>query len=199
MRKFFSATIGIVLVCWGIFSALSLLSDLHFLVDGLNWSIAHLAVSFKTVLLEIGKRISDVVSGYRALVRGLVRLLHLPVLPHYIYDALGVVSLSVGRGFGVYRRDRRELLEKLLPITIDLSDAESMEDKEKKVDAILKSRLREISEPLLVRFTHVTIVTLLPSMLQKIFDRFPVLYYSVFVAAVLSLLFGVYFIYRHIA
>jgi hypothetical protein len=51
--------IGIVLFCWAVFSALSLLSDLHFLVDGLNWSISHLDFSFKAVLIEIGRRISE--------------------------------------------------------------------------------------------------------------------------------------------
>jgi hypothetical protein len=108
MRKCFLTTVGIVLVFWGVTSALSLLSELHFLVDGLNWSIAHVAVSFKAVLLEIGRGISEAISGYRALVQGLVQPLHLPVLPHYVYDCLGVFCLSLGRGYWLYRRKKRQ-------------------------------------------------------------------------------------------
>jgi hypothetical protein len=98
--------LGVVLFCWGIFSALSLLSELHFLVDGLNWSIRHWDFSFEAVLLEIGRQISEAVSGYRALIRGLVALLHLPVLPHYVYDGLGIICFSLRWGTRQYRYDK---------------------------------------------------------------------------------------------
>jgi hypothetical protein len=105
VRSGLAAIIGIVLFCWALVSTFSLASELRFVVDGLNWSIGHWAISFKAVFLEIGRRISEVVLEYRALVHGLVQLLHLPALPHYIYDWLGVISFSVCRGYWLFRRD----------------------------------------------------------------------------------------------
>ena len=67
----------VVMFAWAMFAALSVLSELKFLVDGLGWSVAHVAISFKAILLETGKRVSEVVSGYRGFVHGLAQLLHL--------------------------------------------------------------------------------------------------------------------------
>jgi hypothetical protein len=104
MLKFFSWTIAIVLFCWGTFGLLSTLSDLKFTVDAVDWSVGHLSILYKDILLEIGKKISETVSGYRELVRGIARLLHLPHLPSWAYDALGMASLSIGRGHWIGKR-----------------------------------------------------------------------------------------------
>jgi hypothetical protein len=105
MRGYISWTVSIVLLCWGIFSALSILSDLKFIVDGWDWSLSHVALSFKAAMHEIGKQVSGAVSGYRAVVHGLVRLLHLPLLPRYFYDNLGIFIFSIGRGYQLFKRD----------------------------------------------------------------------------------------------
>lgn len=98
IRKYIGWVIGIALFVWAIFGTLSLLSKLAFLVAALNWSIENVTISIKPILLEIGKRISEAVTGYRELMHGIARLLHLPHLPSFVYDVLGVITFSVGRG-----------------------------------------------------------------------------------------------------
>jgi hypothetical protein len=94
--------------CWLVFGTLSLLSELRFLLDGLDWSVSHVSISIKDALLEIGKRISQAVSGYREFVRELVRLLHLPHLPPVMYDVLAILGFSIGRGYWLNSRHRAE-------------------------------------------------------------------------------------------
>lgn len=104
MRSAIFRVIAVVAFCWAIFGLLSLLSELKFVIDGLDWAISHLSISSKAFLLEIGKLIPQAVSGYRELVRALVRVLHLPHLPSFVYDFVGVAVFSVGRGYWSYQR-----------------------------------------------------------------------------------------------
>lgn len=104
MRSAIFRVIAVVAFCWAILGLLSLLSELKFVIDGLDWSISHVAISSKAVLLEIGKRLPQAVSGYRELVRALVPLLHLPHLPSVAYDFFGVAAFSVGRGYWSYQK-----------------------------------------------------------------------------------------------
>jgi hypothetical protein len=96
--------IAIAAFCWAAFGLVSLLSELKFLIDGLDWSISHWAISYKDVLLKLGKLVSRAVSGYREFVRSTARLLHLPHLPSYLYDVIGVAALSIGCGYWLGRR-----------------------------------------------------------------------------------------------
>jgi hypothetical protein len=114
--------IAVVLFCWAVFGLLSLLSDLKFFVDGVDLSIAHVSILVRDFLLTIGKWISEAVSGYRELVRGLARLLHLPRLPPVLYDVVGVLSFSIGCGFWLGRRDVEEQRMKNTGISIDRTD-----------------------------------------------------------------------------
>lgn len=108
MRSAIFRIIAVVAFCWFIFGLLSLLSELKFVIDGLDWSISHVSISSRSVLLEIGKRVPHVISGYRELVRALARLLHLPHLPSFVYDFSGVAAFSVGRGFWLYQREKEK-------------------------------------------------------------------------------------------
>ena len=108
MRSAIFRIIAAVAFCWAIFGLLSLLSELKFVIDALDWSISHVSISFKAVLLEIGKRVPPAISGYRELVRILVRLLHLPPLPSFAYDFFGVATYSVGRGYWSYQRAKEK-------------------------------------------------------------------------------------------
>jgi hypothetical protein len=109
MRSTIFRIIAIVAFCWAIFGLLSLLSELRFLVDALDWSISHVSISFKAILLEIGKRISEAVSGYREFVRMIARLLHLPYLPSWVYEVVAVITLSIGRGLWPGERADRKI------------------------------------------------------------------------------------------
>jgi hypothetical protein len=106
MRSAIFRVIAVVAFCWAIFGLLSLLSELKFLIDGLDWSISHVSISYKAVLLEVGRRVPQTVSGYHELVRLLAGLLHLPHLPSFVYDVFSVVAFSVGRGFWLYQRSK---------------------------------------------------------------------------------------------
>jgi hypothetical protein len=99
MRSAIYRIIAVVMFSWAVVAAFSLLSRLGFLVDGIDWS---------AVLLEISKWISEAVSGYRELLRGLERSLHFPQLPSLLYDIVGVGLFAIARG---YRSDRRKILE----------------------------------------------------------------------------------------
>jgi hypothetical protein len=102
-RSGLTSIVGIGLFCWAVFGLLSLLSELKFLVEAVHWSVGHVSISFKDILLEIGKRISQAVSGYREFVRSVARLLHLPHLSSFLYDVIGVVTFS-GLGYRLGRR-----------------------------------------------------------------------------------------------
>jgi hypothetical protein len=104
MRSAIFRIVAVVTFCWAVFGLLSLLSELKILVDGLDWSISHASISYKEILLEIGRRISQAVSGYREIVRSLARLLHLPRLPSFVYDVIGIVMFSIGRGYWIGQR-----------------------------------------------------------------------------------------------
>ena len=105
MRSFISWAVYLVIFCWGICSALSILSELKFLVDGWDWSISHVAISFQAILRDLARQVSEGVSGYREVVRGLVRVLGLPVYPRYVYDCVGIIVFSLCRGFWFVRRE----------------------------------------------------------------------------------------------
>jgi hypothetical protein len=115
MRSIFNTIIAVGAFCWAVFALLSLLSDLKFLVDAMDWFLGHFSVSFKDILLVIGKRISEAVSGYRELVRGLARLLHLPPIPSVVSDAAGIVLFSISRGSWLVRIKTKKIKEINLP------------------------------------------------------------------------------------
>jgi hypothetical protein len=167
--------IPFVMFSWAMFAALSLLSELKFLVDGLGWSITHVAISFKAILLEIGKRVSEVVAGYREFVHGLAQLLHLPRFAQYVYDILGVASFSTSKGIALMWRD------------VQL--------------AVKAGKDQKVKESALSHFVMETIL-LFPAFAQKsptFFALAMTLLYVGTVAAAVSSLFGIDWLYRHFA
>lgn len=104
MRRFIVGVIGIALFCWATVSAFSIFSELKFLVDGWTWSIDQVPISIKAIALAVGKYVSGIVGGYREFVRGLVQMLHLPRLPQPVYDAVGIVTFSMGRGYWIAKQ-----------------------------------------------------------------------------------------------
>jgi len=99
VRKLIVSIIGIVTFVWATLSAFSIFSDLKFLVDGWTWSVDHVPILIKNIALAVGKRVSEIVGGYREFVRGLVQMLHLPPLPSLVYDMAGLLAFSIGRGY----------------------------------------------------------------------------------------------------
>jgi hypothetical protein len=93
--------VGVVLFCWATVSAFSIFEHLKFLVDGWTWSVDQVPITIKSVALMIGKYVSDIVGHYREFVHGLVQMMHLPRLPQFAYDVLGIISFSCGRGISV--------------------------------------------------------------------------------------------------
>jgi hypothetical protein len=106
MLKLAGWVIGIVLFVWATVSAFSIFSELKFLVDGWTWSVGQVPIGIKAIALAIGKYVSGVVGGYREFVHGLAAMLHLPHLPQAVYDTVGVVAFSIGRGYWLGRRER---------------------------------------------------------------------------------------------
>jgi hypothetical protein len=104
MLKLIRRTLAVAFIGWGVLSALSLLSDLQFLADGLSWLINHPLISLKAESLELGKQISQLVSVYRTLVESASVLLF-PSLPHSTYDGLGLVDSSIGRALWLGGQD----------------------------------------------------------------------------------------------
>jgi hypothetical protein len=110
--------VGIVLFCWATVSAFSIFSELKFLGDGWMWSVDQVPITIKSVALMVGKHVSGVVGGYREFVHGLVQMLHLPHLPQFIYDVLGIAAFSVGRGRSWFLGKIRQQ-EKFRPQALD--------------------------------------------------------------------------------
>jgi hypothetical protein len=100
--------IAVVAFCWAVFGLLSLLSELKFVADALNWYVAHVSLALRDIPILIGQYISTTVLAYRDWVREAAALLRLPPdLPSWAYDAVGVVTFSIVRGY------RRLPLEKM--------------------------------------------------------------------------------------
>jgi hypothetical protein len=108
MRRTIFHIIAAIGFCWALFGLVSLLSDLKFLVDGLGWAINH-DFSLRALLLEVGRRISAVISSYREFLINLAYSFHLPVFPHYVYDIAGIVGLSAGRGYWLGRTETKQI------------------------------------------------------------------------------------------
>ena len=100
-RKTLSSLIYFGLFCWGVFGALSIISKLDIVSDFSNWSVGQAPVTLKHLLLAIGAGISEVVSGYRAFVHNVARLLGLPPMSPVVYDVIGIITFSAGRGYRV--------------------------------------------------------------------------------------------------
>jgi hypothetical protein len=98
MLKFIGWVIGIALFCWATVSALSIFSELKFLVDFSTWSVDQVPISIKAIALAVGKSVSGVVGGYREFIQGLVQMLRLPQL---VYDVVGVAAFSIVRGIRI--------------------------------------------------------------------------------------------------
>jgi hypothetical protein len=113
MFKVIGWVIGIVLFCRATVSALSIFSQLTFLVDGWTWSVDQVTISIKAIALAIGKYVSGIVGGYRGFVHGLVQMLHLPKLPQFVCDGVGVVAFSISRGIRIALGDQEDTLNSL--------------------------------------------------------------------------------------
>lgn len=66
-------------------------------MKGFDWSVSHVSTSIKATLLDIGKPISEAVSGYRGVVSELANRPHITPLPSAVYHALGILAFSVVR------------------------------------------------------------------------------------------------------
>jgi hypothetical protein len=100
MRPTIFRIVAVAGFCWAVFGLLSLLSELKFLIDALNWSVGHVSISLKDILHGLAKWISAVVLGYRDLVRSFFsRVFHIPHLPAVVYDVISITVFSFGRGF----------------------------------------------------------------------------------------------------
>src|SRR5262245_64720949 len=111
MRKLIVGIVGIVLFVWATISAFSIFSELKFVVDGWIWSVDHVPILVKNIALVIGKKVHDIVGGYREFVHGLVRMLHLPPLPSLVYDMAGILAFSIGRGIRLGMRANKQFNE----------------------------------------------------------------------------------------
>jgi hypothetical protein len=200
-----------VAFCWAVFALLSRLSELKFLVDAIDWSIAHASISFKAILLEIGKRISEAVSGYRGLVREVARLLHLPHLPSFVYDVFGVVTFCVGHANWLLARDDRkwgEYIEneknwaeerrfsKQIP-----DDAEYLPWSPSDKRLPMRRLALELSMFLIFRFVSIKYIEQVAGtprfhrMVRPVKLAIGILTYGALVGVVLSALFGIDFVY----
>ena|ERR1700722_675588 len=112
-RKMLSSLIYFGLFCWGVFGVLSIISKLDIVSDFSNWSVGQAPLTLKHVLLAIGAEISEVVSGYRAFVHNVARLLGLPPMPPVVYDVIGIITFSAGRGYRVGMPYMKMLREQL--------------------------------------------------------------------------------------
>ena len=108
MRKLVVLIVGIVTFVWATVSAFSIFSELTFLVDGWTWSVDHGPIFIKNIALAVGKKVHEIVGGYREFVRGLVKMLHLPPLPSLVYDMVGILAFSIGRGYRLGTRGLKQ-------------------------------------------------------------------------------------------
>jgi hypothetical protein len=209
-RSGLTSIVGIGLFCWAAFGLLSLLSDLAFVIAAVDWSIGHVSISFKDIILGFGKWISDAVSGYREFVRGVARLLHVPSLPPVVYDVLGVIAFSLGRGYLLGRRALKETAE--LFATLFATDEEHA-NKAPAVAIDGFAPLRNVAE-LLLRYIgiaglHLPTVVFAPDKVKwtrstwwRVKFAMPAIWtlvYGTAVSLVLGLLFGIDYVYRHFA
>jgi hypothetical protein len=104
MRNRATWLVGVGLLCWGVASAISILSELKLPVDAWHWSVEQFPFSVRVVLLAVGDRASEFVSHYREGVRFLVAALHLPQLAQFECDLFGVAMFLAGLGYWVWRR-----------------------------------------------------------------------------------------------
>jgi hypothetical protein len=104
VRKYIGWVISVALFVWAIFGLVSILSKLHFAMDAWSWCVARVPISQRPILVEFRHHVSDWVASYRELVHEIAQILHLPRLPQLIYDAVGVVAFSIGRGQWIGRR-----------------------------------------------------------------------------------------------
>jgi hypothetical protein len=198
MRNLIGWVIGITLLCWGVTSAFSIFSELKFIVDGWTWSVDQVPLSIRAVFLAVGKWASGLVSDYRAFVHLVVGLLHLPHLPQYIYDGLGVVTFSAGRGYWLGRHAQKK--------------GKAFWDKAILIDEKSQMYRTVGREPLFMSWVEV-LSSLIAHLLNKLGmevswldDHLEVirlftwsLVYGVLVAIILAALFGTDFAYRHFA
>jgi hypothetical protein len=101
---------GLASAVWALHGFVSILSKLQFVIDAWDWCVAQVPLSHRPILVEFGHRVSDWIAGYREFVHVLVQKLHLPPLPPLIYDVLGVVVFSGGRGVSLSKREYQRYL-----------------------------------------------------------------------------------------
>jgi hypothetical protein len=191
MLKFIGWMIDIVLLCWATVSAFSIFSELKFLVDGWTWSVGQVPISIKAVALTIGKWANGIVGGYRAFIHELVQISHLPRLPQIVYDVGGAMTFSIGRGYWLGRRASYHAKN----VSGDYGAALSEARKKWVADFKEQFPILEIASSVLFllsrKFSTASIVLL---------DKISIaLVYGGLVAIVIAVLFGIDYLYRHVA
>jgi hypothetical protein len=226
IRKYASWVIGIALFVWAIFGTFSTLSRLGFVVDSLDWSANHAPLTVKTVALTIGKLISQLVTGYRALVHGLVQMLHLPKLPQLIYDWAGIAAFSMARGRWItnlaekrymkaYDETRAADRRRAEEIINSMSEADSKADRMRKMreldfpfSSVMKYSLYRRASGIALRWQlgvlqkiagSSLLISLLGPLTRVVAQAITASFYSGLVALVIAALFGIDYLYRHFA
>jgi len=214
MRNLVRWVIGIALFCWGVCSAFSIFSELKFLVDGWSRLVDQAPISIHTTLLLVGKWAAALVEDYRAFVHGLVEILHLPRLPQFVYDAIGLVTLSIGRGSQLGWKaasNWRQHLSRLEETSRDLSESLAPERFSGKARRLWEHKQRlNRNFPIMrraVRLRYAFDDSILGSDARGVFKQtvstlvfFPIavtLVYGGLVSLLLATLFALDYVYRH--
>jgi hypothetical protein len=159
-------------------------------VDGWTWSVDQVPITVKVIALAVGKWVSGVVGGYREFVHGLVQMLHLPHLPQYLYDALGVVTFSIGRGHWI----GRQIWERIKNRPVTTFPPRGLDRLFIKTTMATRARPFAVMAPLFAPLPSVFWV-----FTWIIIFIFEALVYGSLVAIVIATLFGIDYVYRHFA
>jgi hypothetical protein len=199
LLKFIGAAVGVVLFCWATVSAFSIFSELKFMVDGWTWSVDQVPM-IKAVALAVGRYVSGVVGGYREFIHGLVAMLHLPRLPQPVYDVAAVVVFSIrrGRAYG-----KQISLHDIWGEHYKEWRKNPNSDKYLQVNKQLSSHfpIKILSRKLCYYLLEHPLARWRNSVWLYAVTRFvgDAIVYGGLVAAVISMLFGIDYLYRHFA
>jgi hypothetical protein len=208
MRKALFHIVTIVAACWAVFGFVSILSKLQFAVDAGNWFVAH--VPAKQLFLDLRNWLADALSGYHDFMHGVTRVFHLPQLPPFVYDMIGMVSFAVGRGYELSAAvgEKRHEFWLALPHATESDPGDrhpSMSEKDQHLQARSEAfRLTDRRYPLytlVIKLAHMQV--LLPRSWWHVtgdasFFVARILVYGGVVAVILAGLFGVNYIYRQL-
>lgn len=203
MRNYFSWVIGIGLFVWATFGLVSILSKLHFAMDAWSWCVARVPISQRPILVEFRHHVSDWVASYRELVHEIAQTLHLPRLPQLIYDAVGVVAFSIGRGQWIGRRADMRAAD----FVLESGELDHLETDDEMLAGLyrrfplegLKDKITFLLRQQIVN--HLSRVWMKrPQVWRNLTAQMAlILVYGGIVALVLAALFGIDFLYRHFA